>query len=61
MAEYDYSVREVVRDPDVLGKELLELGDGGWEVVTIMEHTSTRTTVRRTSWLIVSKKIIPER
>ena len=58
MTEYDYSVRVVVRDTDVLQKELLDLGDCGWEVVTILERSLSSSTKAPTGWVIISKKAI---
>ena len=52
---YDYSVRQVNRDTDSLEKELLDLGDKGWEVVSILERGLTDS---KTGWIIVSKKLI---
>ncbi len=58
MIEYDYSVREVVRNPDMLNNELLDLGDNGWELVTILEKSLPGATKAQTGWIIVSKKVI---
>lgn len=61
MTEYNYSVREVVRDPDNLCKELLNLGENGWELVTILEKSLPSVIKARTGWIIVSKKVIRRR
>ena len=58
MIDYDYSVREVVRNPDALSNELLELGDSGWELVTILEKSAPGVTKGQTGWIIVSKRVI---
>jgi len=61
MIEYDYSVREVVRNPEMLEKELLDLGDYGWEVVAILEKSLPALTTAKTGWIIVSKKVVGEK
>ncbi len=61
MIEYDYSVREVVRNPEMLKKELLDLGDYGWEVVAILEKSLPGLTTAKTGWIIVSKKVVGEK
>lgn len=58
MVEYDYSVREVVRVPEMLSKELLDLGDNGWEVVTILEKSLSSAIKTQAGWIIVSKKVL---
>lgn len=58
MVEFDYSVREVKRDPKMLEKELLDLGDYGWEVVVILERSVHGRTATQNTWVIVSKKLL---
>ena len=61
MVEYNYSVREVVRDPETLRKELEDLGDQGWELVTILEKSLPyNITKTKTGWIIVAKKVLEQ-
>jgi len=54
VAKYAYSLRAILRDRKELGKMLEDLGEDGWEVVSILE-TTLRTNMA--GWLIVSKRI----
>jgi len=58
MIEYEYSVREVVRKKNALEKELLDLGNHGWEVITILEKSLPGELALRYGWIIVSRKVI---
>lgn len=60
ITKYGYSVRHVVRNMQVLQNELMDLGDNGWEVVSILEKSlpGVPSSKAQTGWIIVSKKVV---
>jgi len=53
-AKYEYALREILQERKKLGEILENLGEQGWEVVSIVEITIPQ---HRAGWLIVSKRI----
>ncbi|MDD5037834.1 MAG: hypothetical protein PHN78_00710 [Dehalococcoidales bacterium] len=60
MVEYVYSVREIPREPKALDDELIDLGEDGWELITILERSQASAPGTKTGWVLVSKKVLAD-